>query len=107
MNKPEVKKLFLIINSCYPNFQYDEFKAEVWTDLLKELSFETGQRNLRDYIAASRFLPTPSDILQLGLKEDQEIYLRNQDIAFEKFVNEGGDPYNFLGDGTGHKELGS
>lgn len=107
MNKSEVKKLFLIINSCYPNFQYDEFKAEVWTDMLKDVPFETGQRNLRDHIAASRFLPTPSDIIQLCSKEDREILLRNADIAFILYVNEGGDPYQYVPrDGSGHKKLG-
>jgi hypothetical protein len=107
MNKSETKKLFLIINSCYPNFQYDEFKAEVWTDLFKDLPFETGQKNLRDHIAASRFLPTPSDIIQQGSKEDREILLRNADLAFIQFVNGGGDPYKYvLGDGSGHKKLG-
>ncbi|WP_162463173.1 replicative helicase loader/inhibitor [Paenibacillus psychroresistens] len=107
MNKVEVKQLFLIINNCYPNFQYDDIKTEIWTDMLKGVSFETGQRNLRDHIAASRYSPTISDIVQQTSKEDREILLRNADLAFEQYVNEGGDPYKYVpGDGSGYKKLG-
>lgn len=64
MIKTEVKKLFLIINNCYPNFQIDDAKTETWLNLLRNVPFDQAQKNLRVHLETSSFVPTPADIIR-------------------------------------------
>lgn len=111
MNRDQVSTFLAKATSFYPSkapdFKKNPLIFEGWVERMAQISFDQAIHNLNEYVDRNRFFPEISDILQLGDKEDREIELRNADLAFEQYVNEGGDPYKYPGHGTRHKKLGS
>lgn len=62
MNEPEVRKIFMLIQNTNGSFDYDDDKVLIWVDLLREVPFEMAQRNLRQHLLNSNYIPVPADI---------------------------------------------
>jgi hypothetical protein len=63
VNESQIRKVFLIIENTMP-FAYDDYKVELWRNLLQDVPFETAQANLRRYLLNpnNRFPPTPGQL---------------------------------------------
>lgn len=93
MKKTEIVKLFALIRSEYSTFENTNEKKLLWHELMVDLSFETAIENVKRHMAKSSYPPTAADVIKKELgKDDLEIRLRNQEIAFQNYVRAGGDP---------------
>lgn len=64
MKKTDLAKLFAMISTAYSNFELTPEKISLWDEMLREMSFEEGMRNLREHILTNRFPPTIADIVR-------------------------------------------
>jgi hypothetical protein len=95
-----------IISDCRQDFLFSESKVDTWFELLIDIPVDIAVKNLKEHLRTSEHIPTPASITgYFKTGHDKEIELRNADLAFIQYVNEGGDPYVY-GNGTGYKKLG-
>lgn len=61
MKEYQVRQLFLIISNGFHSFTYDDFKVELWRDLLDHVPFAHAEANLRQYMLdrENKFPPHP------------------------------------------------
>ncbi|SEC18624.1 replicative helicase loader/inhibitor [Paenibacillus sp. GP183] len=71
MNKEQLIKLFLMMNSAYPNFVADEIKLAMWAEFMGDYPFEQAQINLINHIQNSPFIPTVADITKASRDPNQ------------------------------------
>lgn len=97
-----------IISDCRQDFMFTENKVDTWYELLIDIPVDVAAKNLKEFLRTSEHIPTPASITGFNKTgHDKEVSLRNADIAFILYVNEGGDPYQYVPrDGSGHKKLG-
>ena len=64
MVEVDVCKLMAVIAAAYPRFEVDEFKKQVWFDMLGDLPYELAQMAAKKIILESPYPPTVADIRQ-------------------------------------------
>lgn len=59
MNKQEVKDILKVIICCYPSFKPDNMSetVEIWSRMLKEVSYEEADNQLQRYIRGNNNYP--------------------------------------------------
>lgn len=67
MKRSEAAKLLAVVAASYPNFEPDEVKLGVWTEMLGDLDYPTANMAVRRHIATSRFAPTVAEIREQAM----------------------------------------
>ncbi len=62
MVKVEVCKLLAVIAAVYPRFEVDEFKQNVWLEMLQDVPYELAQVCVKKLILESPYPPAIADI---------------------------------------------
>ena len=62
MVKIEVCKLLAVIAAVYPRFEVDEFKQNVWLEMLQDVPYELAQVCVKKLILESHYPPAIADI---------------------------------------------
>lgn len=62
ITKVEVVKLLTIIAAMYPKFEVNNFKIELWFDMIGDLSFQVAQMAVKKVMLTSEFPPTVAQI---------------------------------------------
>lgn len=78
MTREETKKLLMIINATYPNFNPENltFTVNAWTELLKEYRYEDVIRGFKIFIASDggAFAPSVSQLINSIYKTEEVAY---------------------------------
>lgn len=74
MTREEVKRIFGLITSVYPNFMPLETeqareKLEVWHDLINDQDFAFVEKRVKKHLQNEKFPPTISEIIEHKPKE--------------------------------------
>lgn len=64
MDRDNVKQVFKIIKSVYPQFEVSTDKLNVWANLMRDQEAETVISNTKSYVLNNKFPPTIADIKQ-------------------------------------------
>lgn len=64
MKETEVIKLFSIIRIDHPYFEITDEKRILWSELMKELPFETALKNLHEHLRTNEFPPKAANIMR-------------------------------------------
>lgn len=62
MTRDEVKEIFKILNSVYPQFEVTKEKLDIWYGLLRDQNPAIVMRNTERYVLDSKFPPTIADL---------------------------------------------
>lgn len=79
MVKSEVSKILAVLAAAYPKFEVDEFRLQLWYEMIKDISYEDAQGGIKNIICNSRFAPTIAEV-----REETERYLRVK--SYEEFI---------------------
>lgn len=104
MKKSELIQILTILRNTYNNFTFDDFKENLWFDLLQDLPDGTGLANVREHVMSNKYPPTIADIRtskEEEIEEDPEIRARNIEIALSAWVRDGNDPEAFVYESDG------
>lgn len=76
MVRDEVKQIFKMVASVYPNFipadkESAAEKLNTWTDLLADQSFVKVQTRVKNHLKTEKFPPTISEIIDHTPKEEE------------------------------------
>lgn len=71
MTREQVKQLFKIIVSVYPNFDVDSTKLNIWTSLMRDMDYQRVLEKTKDYMQKNKFPPTIADISAFKPKENE------------------------------------
>lgn len=74
-----MKRIFLIIQNAYSQFETDHIKAKIWADLLWDTPFELAQKNLRRYIMnpENKYPPHPGELAKRPSSVSQGVDVPN------------------------------
>lgn len=64
MTKSETGKLLAIVAATYQNFTVNEFKQNVWFELLQDINYKHAQTALMETLRTSKYPPTPAEIIE-------------------------------------------
>ncbi|KRQ87304.1 Loader and inhibitor of phage G40P [Caloramator mitchellensis] len=62
MTKLEVGKIFAVLSAAYDKFEVNEFKQQLWFEMLQDIPYQIVQIAIKKIILESPFPPTISDI---------------------------------------------
>lgn len=73
MNRDEVKAVFKVISSVYPQFEVTSEKLDVWFRLLKDQNPAVVMRNTERFVLKSKFPPVIADLREPKLEYQTNI----------------------------------
>lgn len=76
MKREEVKEVFKLIKSVYPQFEVDTGKIDTWTRLMKDQNPAVVMRNAERYVLEQKFPPTIADIRETKLEAHSNDFLK-------------------------------
>lgn len=76
MKEFEIRRLFLEISNCY-NFAFDDYKVNLWLEILRDIPFALAMKNLRSYIRdpENKFPPHPGVLAQTDIQKSAGPYI--------------------------------
>lgn len=79
MKESQIRQLFLIIINTYSNFVYDDYKVELWREILDDVPYEMAQKNLWAYIRdpENKFPPHPGALAETRVQRSEGPYIPN------------------------------
>ncbi|MBC3796452.1 replicative helicase loader/inhibitor [Acetobacterium tundrae] len=69
MTNVETAKILATIAAVYQNFDVNEFKQNIWAELLKDTDYRHAVKALTGLLKSLKFAPTPADIIELSKVE--------------------------------------
>jgi len=64
LTKIETIKILTTIGAVYQNFEINQIKKDVWSELLKDIEYQYAIPALMETLKTSKFPPTPADIIE-------------------------------------------
>lgn len=75
MNKADVVELFKFLNAVYPNFDVNQIKINVWTNLLGDQNPAIIMRNAERHAMSSKFPPNPAELRETRTESNSNSFL--------------------------------
>lgn len=94
MTNTETAKILATIAAVYQNFDVNNFKQNIWAELLKETEFQHAVAATTGLLRCSKFPPTPADIIEAAKIEKLLQFERLEELKIESRRN------NQLSDGN-------
>lgn len=77
MTKIEVGKIFAVLSAAYDKFDVNEFKQQLWFEMLQDISYSIVQIAIKKLILESPYPPSIADIrkqcLEVSTKDNEQI----------------------------------
>ncbi len=87
MTRVETAKLLATIAAVYQNFDVNDFKQNIWYELLKDVDYEYAIKGLTGLLRGCKFPPTPAEVIESAKIEKLLNFERQEELKSESFGN--------------------
>lgn len=85
MTKKEVLELFKFLKTVYPQFEVDQYKLDVWSELLEDQDFDRVMKKAKEHAKTNKYPPAVAELYTPKHKEENE-FLKQ----YRQWLKEGG-----------------
>ncbi|WP_186895546.1 replicative helicase loader/inhibitor [Acetobacterium malicum] len=87
MTNTETAKILATIAAVYQNFDVNNFKQNIWAELLKETEYQHGVAATTGLLRCCKYPPTPADIIEAAKIEKLLQFEKQEELKIESCRN--------------------